>query len=485
MNRLTELLTGKTILITGATGFLGQPLVEKILWLAPEVRRVYVLIRPKRAGGRLLSAQQRLERELFDSSAFERLRAVHGDRLGEFLTTKLIALSGDISCENLGLDEATRERLRDEIDLVINSAAVVSFDAPVDSSLELNVMGAGRLAEFANQCPKAVLIHVSTAYVSGATNESIPETMYHRVVGGDAADPFPRRGFRDPDLDLEHVRRIIQQVMEESRSGAVERGFTEALVKRRRRSRGGKAPRRSEQIETFRKKWIESRLIEEGMKWARQRGWNDTYTYTKALGEQIVVRVREGRPTTIIRPSIIESSLSEPTPGWLDGLRMADPLIAAIGKGRLRSLPLDPEVVIDLVPVDMVVNVLLASLLRPQLRGEPGIYQIATGARNPITLGQLYHLILRYFRKNPMLDKAGKPILVKMLSFPSRAAFRFRHRLKSVPLGTAERTLEKLSAFGSTQRFKRRISAARAAYQKLYYYGEIYEPYLKDRKSVV
>ena len=157
---------------------------------------------------------------------------------------------------------------------------------------------------------------------------------------------------------------------------------------------------------------------------------------------------------------------------------MADPLIVAIGKGRLKSLPLDPGVVLDLVPVDMVVNVLLASILEIEQQKGLRIYQIATGSLNPITLGQLYHLIFRYFSQNPMLDKAGQPIRVKRIRFPRRSTFRLQHRLKDVPLDTVERTLEKLSIFSATQKYRRRISAARAANQKLYYYGEIYEPYL-------
>ncbi len=180
----------------------------------------------------------------------------------------------------------------------------------------------------------------------------------------------------------------------------------------------------------------------------------------------------------IIRPSIIESSLSEPTQGWLDGLRMADPLIAAIGKGRLKALPLDPDVVLDLVPVDMVVNVLLASLLEVDAASPLRIYQMATGAFNPITLGELNELIFRYFQRNPMMDRTGRPIIVKRLRFPRPSTFRLQHRLKSVPLDTMERTLDTLSRFGISFKYRRRISATRAAHEKLYYYGEIYEPYL-------
>ena len=74
---------------------------------------------------------------------------------------------GDISAEGLGIAADLLEQLQAEVDIVINSAAVVSFDSPLDSALELNVLGAHRVAQFANSCPNAALIHVSTAYVSG------------------------------------------------------------------------------------------------------------------------------------------------------------------------------------------------------------------------------------------------------------------------------------------------------------------------------
>jgi long-chain acyl-CoA synthetase len=478
MGRLAELLKGKTVFITGATGFLGQPLVEKILWVAPDVKRIYVLIRPKRqSGGRVLTAQQRLERELFESSVFDRILSRHGEGLRDFLQEKLVAIAGDISSEDFGIDPETLAKLYQEIDIVINSAAVVSFDAPLDDALELNVFGARRVARFAQCCRKAVLIHVSTAYVAGATDQSVPETMHHDASAGNT-DPYPVRGFQDVAAEVGHIQGVVRDIKEKAYSPEIDRGFKQALLKRFRQSPKAKNVRRREKVENLRKKWIDARLTEEGMKWARKRGWNDTYTYTKALGEQVVALNRGDRPTTILRPSVIESSLSEPSPGWLDGLRMADPLIVAIGKGRLRSLPLKPEVVLDLVPVDMVVNGLLASLVKLYDEGGFHIYQVATGAQNPVTLGELYELIFRYFSRNPMLDRDGEPIKVRTIKFPNAKTFRIQHRLKAMPLSTAERTLERLSRFPSTHRFKRRVSATRATFQKLYYYGEIYRPYL-------
>jgi long-chain acyl-CoA synthetase len=482
VDRVSRALSGKEILVTGATGFLGQPLLEKILWAAPEVERIHVLIRPKRPfGGEVQSPGERLRRELFQSSVFDRLRYRYGDDFEAFLESKLVAVGGDISQEGLGIDPAVREDLQQRLDLIINSAAVVSFDAPLDDALELNTRGAGRVARFAAECEHAALIHVSTAYVCGASHESIPETIHHAAP--DSAEPFPERAFRDPDLDLQRIEEIIARVREQGNGPEVRRELVEALVLRRKRRGGAREPRR-ETIENLRGRWIENRLVEEGMKWARERGWNDTYTYTKALGEQMVLRHRGDVALAIVRPAIIESSLLEPSPGWLDGLRMADPLIAAIGKGRLRSLPLDPEVVLDLVPADMVVNTILAAL--PKLvedgRASLRIYQVATGSRNPITMGRLHELIVGYFQSNPMLDKAGKPIRVKPLTFPKPDSFRRQYRIKAAPLSVAESTLERMADWGvfpdQAQRQRRKIAATRAAIDKLFYYGELYEPYL-------
>ena len=44
-----------------------------------------------------------------------------------------------------------------------------------------------------------------------------------------------------------------------------------------------------------------------------------------------------------MRPAIIESSHKEPYPGWIQGTRMADPIIMAFAKGILREFPGNPR----------------------------------------------------------------------------------------------------------------------------------------------
>src|SRR5205085_1139399 len=242
-------------------------------------------------------------KELYESSVFDPLRAVYGQGFDAFIRSRLVAVGGDISMDGLGLDPAVAAHLRAQVDIVINSAAVVSFDAALDQALQLNVMGAQRVAAFAASCRKAVLVHVSTAYVAGASHAVAPETLYHSAPAG-TVEPFPRGYITDPARDVARIREIIARCEAEAREPDVERALLRVLVERSRSAKGGKTAGRRKAIESLRKKWLQNRLVAEGMAWARERGWNDTYTYTKALGEQVVVRARGEIPIAIVRPSV-------------------------------------------------------------------------------------------------------------------------------------------------------------------------------------
>src|SRR6202044_100224 len=106
----------------------------------------------------------------------------------------------------------------------------------------------------------------------------------------------------------------------------------------------------------------------------------------------LVAQYGDTVPITIIRPSIIESALSEPRPGWIRGFRMAEPIIASYARGLLREFPGVPEGVIDVIPVDLVVAAVLAVAATGPDDGPPGVIQVASGVRNPLRYGRLVEL---------------------------------------------------------------------------------------------
>jgi fatty acyl-CoA reductase len=54
---------------------------------------------------------------------------------------------------------------------------------------------------------------------------------------------------------------------------------------------------------------------------AKLFGWQDTYVFSKAMGEMLVESLRGDIPVVILRPSVVESTLADPFPGWMEGIR--------------------------------------------------------------------------------------------------------------------------------------------------------------------
>jgi len=99
---------------------------------------------------------------------------------------------------------------------------------------------------------------------------------------------------------------------------------------------------------------------------------------------------------TILRPSIIESALSSPQPGWVEGVKVADALIYAYAKGRVSIFPGEDSGVLDVIPVDLVANsVLLSSAQLMQGQKQYRIYQCCSGMSNPIRLREFIRQIMQ------------------------------------------------------------------------------------------
>lgn len=57
LNSVQQFYAGKTVFITGGSGFMGKVLIEKLLYSCSDVKELIILMRPKRGK----SASQRVE----------------------------------------------------------------------------------------------------------------------------------------------------------------------------------------------------------------------------------------------------------------------------------------------------------------------------------------------------------------------------------------------------------------------------------------
>ena len=473
---ITDFFRGKVLLITGGTAFLGQPLIAKILTALPDVKKIYLLIRSRTdASGNRTSAEERLENELLTSDVFTSLRREHGEGFDAWALEKLTAVEGDLTHARLGFSDADYERLQNEVEVFINVAGLVDFDPPFDDSLWGNTLAAKHVVNFAKGCQDAVFLHVSTAYVCGDQPGPVPEELPLPYQQYAAAYP-EKNGVPIPETLSEEVEGLLSlsaAIRAEADSPENVARFQETAAQ----EKTGTRKSIETQIEELKAEWLENRLVEAGLQHARARGWNDTYTYMKFLAEQMIMELRGELATAIVRPSIIESSLTEPEPGWLGKFRMSEPLIVGFGKGRLPDFPADPNIILDIIPVDFVVNAILAAAEATANRGGIEVYHVATGTQNPLYFRGIFEATYEYFVKHPMLED-GKPIPVPIWKYPSLAEFQRKLDSRMRLVDIAVYILGKFPT-RAAKRKRRQLVLKQSGIKALLHYIRIYAPYTR------
>ena len=107
-----------------------------------------------------------------------------------------------------------------------------------------------------------------------------------------------------------------------------------------------------------------------------------------------------------------------PTPGWIDGFKMADPIIRAYGLGQIPEFPGIPEGIADLIPVDFVVNAMFAVAANPPEPGAAQYFHVSSGDRNRLQYHELYTLVREYFEGHPLPERGRGEHKVPEWTFP-------------------------------------------------------------------
>jgi HAD superfamily hydrolase (TIGR01490 family) len=444
---ISAALAGRRMLITGATGFVGEALLERVLFDLPETHLV-LLVRPR--GG--VTAEERVA-NLMRGAAFGRLRERDGDQAVDALIgDRIEVVSGD-------LDEIPP--LPADIDVVVHCAGEVSFDPPIDEGFATNLHGTLNLLgaiDAAGAHPH--YLHVSTAYVAGRQQGHI------------------REGRLDHNVDWEYEATLASQLRDrvELESRVAER-LAEFSTEAEKQHDVTGASSVSAEAEKRRAAWVSKALVDAGRERGRSLGWTDCYTFTKAMAERAVEQTAPHLPVTVLRPSIIESALEQPFPGWIQGFKMAEPIILAFGRGDLPEFPAIPDGVLDVIPVDLVVNATLAAAAVTPPIGEPAYFTICSGARNPLRFGRLYELVREYFLEHPMVQRDRGEVKVPQWNWPGSARVGQLIRVAERAQKTADKVVTSLPRSNRTRSWAKSLDRQKGRLDFLRRYFDLYQPY--------
>jgi len=346
----------KSIFITGATGFMGKVLVEKLLRSTP-VNRIFLLIRQKRGVPSSDRLEQLLAAPIFDAA--KEANQVAG---------RVVGVSGDITLPGLGLSPEDERTLVSEVGVVFHSAATIRFDEKMTEAVKLNVIAVESIMNLARKMRKLeALVHVSTAYVNTELSQ-VPEEIQDY---GDPRNVMTLTKVMDPDLVNSLTTHLI-----------------------------GKKP--------------------------------NTYTYTKALGESLLQKEGGDLPIAIVRPSMVAAAWKEPIPGWVENLNGPTGILAASGKGVMRTMWAKPDMVADFIPVDTCINLMVAVAWRTAVNpmNPIPVYNCTSGSTNPLTWRQLQPLGLESFERFPFEGVFRYPYATHRETFASNwVAQTFQHSL--------------------------------------------------------
>ncbi|XP_071561646.1 uncharacterized protein [Temnothorax nylanderi] len=163
---------GQSILLTGATGFLGKVFIEKVLRSCPVVREIFLLMRPKKG----LSVNERLEK-ILNLPLFDKLRE---ERPSNF--EKLVPISGDVSEKGLGLSAADRQMLIERVTIIIHGAASVRFNDTLKYAIFINTRATRDICILAQSMKNIkALVYISTAFTH-VNNPFIEEKAYPPIA---------------------------------------------------------------------------------------------------------------------------------------------------------------------------------------------------------------------------------------------------------------------------------------------------------------
>lgn len=172
---------GKSVLVTGATGFLGKVLVEKLLRSCKDIDKIYILMRSK--AGQNLETRFESFKNLI---VFDKVRKENPKVL-----EKLAAINGDLMISPFaGISDESIDALRENVNFMFHCAASVKFDEPLKTAIMMNTISTRNMLDLAETFIRLeAFVHVSTAY-SNTNQKVVFEKVYDSIFDYKTAIAF-------------------------------------------------------------------------------------------------------------------------------------------------------------------------------------------------------------------------------------------------------------------------------------------------------
>lgn len=335
-----EFYANKNVLITGATGFVGKLLLEKLLYSCENINKIYVLIRDKNGH----SAEERVN-DITACKVFDKLRTKEPS-----FRDRIQPVSGDILDINLKVSDSNLEELKKNIHVVFHLAGTVALDQDLKTALLTNVTGLRNVINFTR------------------TIENLHSFVYVSSVYANCNRSFIEEQIYPSNTEPQKILNLLE--------------------------------------------WMD----EDWLKLATKKLIGDkpnTFTYTKWVAETLLEQEATDLPIAIVRPSIIGASWKEPFAGWVEKSSGPCDLFIAAGRGYLRSMKGEGQTVLDIVPVDIVVNLLIASSWQKGItkKNTIDIYHCSTGGLHPFRWGEMESFVTTYSKNIPFEGAFRRPKL--------------------------------------------------------------------------
>jgi len=255
---------------------------------------------------------------------------------------KLVPIRGNIVEAGLGLSEENVSRLKREVSAVFHLAGSAKFDDDLRTSLMANVVGLRNVMDVAREfAPLDAFVYVSSVYAN-CERAFIEEKVYPCKV------------------EPQKILNILDWMSDEMLALA-----TKKLI--------GEKP--------------------------------NTFTFTKWVAETLLENERGELPIVMVRPSTVGASWKEPFAGWVEKSSGPCDIFIAAGRGYLRSIKGEGHAVLDIVPVDIVVNLLISSAwymgAQRKINKQQNmlIYHCTTGGLHPFRWGEMESFFDKIFEE--------------------------------------------------------------------------------------